>query len=334
MARILTNKYNLPQEFVRAVQVDRHITNGDISVTQLIDSPQVRLLKRMEDYEVDVSDMLQMLQGTAMHKVLELASINNSERRVIQEAADILSFHKQKKLADYMIEKMDEIIPPTEEEEGLHTELNLTLDVEGWTISGTVDRYLETAKRLSDYKNTGVYIWMYPEGFEKYEAQQNIYAYMLREHGYEVETASIICLFKDWKTADKNRQGKSYPPKRIMERQIKLYPHNKIGAFIRKRVLLHQEAERSGSAECTQKDRWASEDTFAVKCPKLKKAVRVLPVKAEAELFIKRNEAKYKYKGGLFIEERKGISRRCAEYCPVASKCPQYKAEIGQLRIN
>lgn len=335
MAEILTNKYNLPFEFENAVRVDRHVTNGDISVTQLIDSPQVRILKKQYDYEVDVSEKLQMLQGTAMHKILEMASMGDSERRVIQEAADILKFYKQEKLAAYMIEQMNKLIEPSPQEAGLHVELNLTIEVEGWTISGTVDRYSEATKEIIDYKNNGVYVWIYPESFQKYEAQQNIYAYMLREsEGFEVNKASIVSLFKDWKRGDKIRMGKKYPEKPVMKKELRLYPHSKIGSYIRKRVLLHQEAEKTGQAHCTPKDRWAENDSYAVKCPKLKNAVRVVDTKEKAELFVSRNEAKYKNRKGLFIEHRPAKSRRCAEYCPVRSKCPQYKEEIGQLSVE
>ena len=51
MATKITNNHNLPEAFVRACKVDRHKVVGDISTTQLIDAPQVRMLKKFNDIE-------------------------------------------------------------------------------------------------------------------------------------------------------------------------------------------------------------------------------------------------------------------------------------------
>ena len=66
MPRILTNKYGLPNTLYDAIKYDTHKLAGDISVTTLIDAPQVRLLKKKHTYEEDVVDGLYALMGTAL----------------------------------------------------------------------------------------------------------------------------------------------------------------------------------------------------------------------------------------------------------------------------
>jgi len=55
------------------------------------------------------------------------------------------------------------------------------------TISGTLDYYDGYNNILQDYKHTSVYSWIYPESRKTWEAQLNIYAYMLKKHGYKVK---------------------------------------------------------------------------------------------------------------------------------------------------
>ena len=67
----LTNTKGLPDVFLKACEPRKQ--TSDISVTQLIDSPRaVQLKKRHYDsLEVDVSDQIWALFGTAIHNVLE-----------------------------------------------------------------------------------------------------------------------------------------------------------------------------------------------------------------------------------------------------------------------
>lgn len=70
---IITNKYNLPQTIVNAVNRSNAKVEKRISVTDLIGSPLIRQLKlkHWDEIEVDASDMLWALLGSAVHYVLE-----------------------------------------------------------------------------------------------------------------------------------------------------------------------------------------------------------------------------------------------------------------------
>jgi CRISPR/Cas system-associated exonuclease Cas4 (RecB family) len=63
-----------------------------------------------------------------------------------------------------------------------------TFHVDG--VVGTVDRYYASSKRIVDYKTTR---WLKPGNlpYGSHEAQVNIYAYLMRENGYEVDSGAI-----------------------------------------------------------------------------------------------------------------------------------------------
>jgi len=69
----ITNKYDLPHILVAAMENDPYTRgDADISVTQLIDSPRVReLRKEHPDRESDVSDMVWAFFGQSVHAMLE-----------------------------------------------------------------------------------------------------------------------------------------------------------------------------------------------------------------------------------------------------------------------
>ena len=68
----ITNKYNLPQALVDAVKNHEH-KKGNFSVTQLLKGSTEIALEMMysDKLEMDVSDMFNMLLGTAVHQLLE-----------------------------------------------------------------------------------------------------------------------------------------------------------------------------------------------------------------------------------------------------------------------
>ena len=74
----ITNHFNLPQPLVDSVKSDEWYEKGDcdISVTQLIGPPQIRLLseKHKDELEQDVTDRIFMLFGSAVHNILEKAN--------------------------------------------------------------------------------------------------------------------------------------------------------------------------------------------------------------------------------------------------------------------
>jgi hypothetical protein len=79
-----------------------------------------------------------------------------------------------------------------------HGLLEASSDASAWTertyasggVVGTVDRYYPSLRRIVDFKTTR---WLKPENlpYGSHEVQANIYAYLMRENGHEVDEAFI-----------------------------------------------------------------------------------------------------------------------------------------------
>lgn len=77
---MVTNKYNLPQALVNLTK-DREYVDNRFSVTELLGPTREILLSRQHyrEIEVDVSDTISALFGSAVHKLLEEADNENAE---------------------------------------------------------------------------------------------------------------------------------------------------------------------------------------------------------------------------------------------------------------
>jgi len=305
MAIILTNKYGIDEAIVNACKIDNHVTIGDISCTQLLDSPQVRMLRKQHDVEEDVTDRIWALMGTAVHYVVELGEITSREARQLLEAAEILMRKDQEKAAKWMYNFIEEQYPDHKDKDVM-TEQTLSHTIDGMTFSGTLDRFRISTGALSDYKNTSVWAYMNEESKKKWIGQQNVYAFLLREAGYEVKSASITAIFRDFSAGKRFQKG--YPDKPIATIPLKLYDHAFMYDYIAKRIKLHKDAELHGIIpNCTNKEMWATATTYAATAPGRKKAIRVFPNKGMADAFLLGDGAKYDQ---AYIQERPGEHKR------------------------
>lgn len=339
MARKLTNKYNLPETLVKAAAYDTHRVSGDLSVTQLIDAPQIRILKKRNDYTEDVSESIYALMGTALHHILERANIDSVRKRAfiltaetIMRQADILSKDapdKAEKLrngANWIFSLIPIFFPETEERYLFEVTLRVEYDDLKAVLYGTFDIYDKWEKKLWDYKFCSVYQYIYEDSRKKWWDQGNIYANMLRKNGYPVEGISIVAFFRDW-SATFNRE-KDYPERPIMEIPCPLYSYDDIEKYITERIRIHRLADQGIIQPCTGQERWASSDSFAVMTAGAKRAHRVFDMREAALAYIEENRAKL---NKPWIQNRPGYSRRCEKYCPVADFCGQRQEELQKL---
>lgn len=317
-----------------AMSVDNHRTRGDISVTQLIDAPQIRMLKRKHKFEEELSDRLFMLLGTALHHILEMTNVKSEDHRAMKQVIDF--FHRQSKVEGPHSERFKNVEKFLNEicneyfkadDSPLLFEQTLFFEIDGMTISMTFDLYDKINKTLMDYKLTSSWSVIYPESKLKWSAQQNVYAYGLRKHGFEVNESKIVAIIKDWSKSKAN--DRSYPQGPIVEIPIELYSQESMEDYLKGRVKLHKLAESGTQVDCTAKEMWAKSDTYAIKTAGRKTAVKLFDSKPMADAFIR--DQSHKYPKGLTIELRPGGRMRCEEYCPVKSVCPQYKEYINQL---
>ena len=262
MPVILTNKTNIPEVFARACEIDRHRTYGDISVTGLIDAPQPRYLKATNNIEEDVADRLWMLFGTAMHHIVERAEIGNARARQLIDAVITMEelsdeniikdpkfgSERLKSAAQYLRDLAKACFPEAFNSKDLIEKTMsvwIKTDIGSLELSGTVDKFESEPGILTDYKLTSTWGYVYEESKKKWYAQQNTYAWMLRELGYTVNEAKISALFKDW-SAVNLLKNKNYPKSMVMDIPVKLYPHDQMTEYVKERAKIHLMLKRGG----------------------------------------------------------------------------------------
>jgi len=280
----ITNHTALPEPVFQALTRSDYTKGGsNRSVTQLIDSPRVRILRKENDERIseDAADMLWSVLGTAVHKMFE-----------------------------------------DNEVEGHISEERLYAEVENWIISGAIDvqRGEENGKvTVLDYKCTSAWSVIY--GKPEWDKQLNFYAWLV-EHCKDIKVGKlqIVAVLRDWQRK-KAEVDSHYPQAPIVMVDIPLWSFEERDAYVRGRVMIHQDAEfqrLTGETLplCSDEERWKKEDSFAVKKSGNKRALRVFDSMEQAEAYMK---------DGMEIEVRKGKCVRCEDnYCKVAEFCDQY----------
>ena len=298
---MITNKHGLPDSFLNYARSDKYSRgDADISVTQLIDAPQVLLLreKHQEETSTDVMDMIFALFGTAVHSVLETGKTPN----VV----------KEQRLYD---------------------------TVRGWKISGAIDQYeiLGDDLVITDYKVTSVWSVMFDK--QEWINQLNVYAYLLEVHKQKPVTNIKICaILRDWNRTQA-RLKPDYPQHPVAYIDIPLWSMKERIKYVNDRVTAHQDARQMFDLDdkltpCSDKERWAKEDKWAVIKKGNKKAFRVFNNKQDAENLVYDLSDKLAldvHKRNHDIEFRKGEYTRCkSNYCGVADFCQQYKETTNE----
>ncbi len=287
----ITNNHNLPESFVNFARNDKYSKGkSDISVTTLIDSPRVRLLREANsaDLTSDAADMIWPLFGTAVHHILE----------------------------------------SSKNDKGVTLEERLYADVNGWVLSGAVDHQKTDGKTISitDYKVTSVWSVIY--GKIEWEQQLNCYAFLAQKNkGMKVKSLQICAILRDWNRREAERK-EEYPKAPVVLIDIPIWPDTKRIEYIKERIAMHQDAQvdydlSGGFPPCSDEERWKRGEAWAVKKKGLKRAMRVFDNEEDAEKFMTGQTVPVE------LEHRAGELVRCnGDYCGVANFCSQFKGDI------
>lgn len=251
----ITNNTFLPEPVFQALtKSDYTKGSSNRSVTQLIDSPRVRILRKENDERIseDAADMLWSVLGTAVHKMFE-----------------------------------------DNEVEGHISEERLYAEVENWVISGAIDvQRDESDGRVAvlDYKCTSAWSVIY--GKPEWDKQLNFYAWLV-EHCKDIPVGKlqIVAVLRDWQRK-KAELDSSYPQAPIVMVDIPLWSFEERDAYVRGRVKIHQDAEfqrlTGGDLPfCSDEEQWKKGDSFAVKKSGNKRALRVFDSMEQAEAYMK-----------------------------------------------
>lgn len=291
---MITNSLNLPQPFVDAATSDYKPTDGRYSVTRVLGSPceAVLLRRHCEEIDYDVAQNVWQIFGSAVHKILEES----------QETEDQIK-------ENYLTVPIDE----------------------HYTISGIFDLYDDSTGTVTDYKTC--VNWKVKFGdFSDWRRQTLYYCWMLRRIGFSnAHRGEIVALIKDHnkREAAKDKEYPQYPVFVVSwdftEEDLETAEKD-IRSWFRD-VAIAESLPDDELIPCTEEQRWAKPEKWAVKKGKQKRALRVLGSEDEAQSYIDRypeNEKKQ-----LWIEHRIGEDTKCDGYCDVRRWCPYYQSKVN-----
>lgn len=286
----ITNINNLPAPFVSAVEREYQYKDKQYSATQLLKGSCEAVLERRHHNEIesDVSDMIWLIFGTAVHSILENA----------EEEAEQLKENK------------------------------IVIDVDGgYKLSGIFDLYDAKEKKVTDYKTATVWKVIYND-WDDYRKQLLIYAYMLKKIGFECNKGEIIATLKDHsKSKAKYDTSYPQFPVHKVSFEFSDNDFKEIERFIKNKfneIKLQEALSDDKLIPCTDVERWHKDDKYAVMKEGRKSALKVCSSKIEANeyIFSKNLDSKH------YIEFREGQDTKCDDYCNVKQWCPFYKAKL------
>lgn len=308
MPRTYTNNYFLPEAFARAVRNDTYVKRGDISITGLIDSPRIRLLKKTFNYEEDVADSVWSVFGTAVHAIIERGSVDH---------ADAIC------------------------------EIAMNMKIGPWSVTGTSDMYEVSNKTITDWKVTSVWkVKNGIKDTDSWVKQLNCYSAMLQNPTCEkiidgqstfktfpVERINIVAILKDWKRREA-AYNPEYPQTPVVKLTLPVYSPEAMLGYMNKRVELHLKEEQEFYSSdikhnedalsiCSDDERWSQAPTWRMKTKGKKKSLKNFVVENEKDEQFAMEYFRNKVikVPDLTIEKSTRVDMRCSEFCPVNIHC-------------
>jgi len=196
-------------------------------------------------------------------------------------------------------------------------EERLVAEMQGWRIGGKVDLLRMEGEQygIDDYKLTS--IWATKDEKPEWTFQLNVYAWLARQHGFNITQLRIVNILRDWSKPRAARE-KDYPQVGVVIREVPLWPADICERNLAAALTLHQQAQAIKSDDdlplCSEQERWTKPPVFAVKKKGRQRAIK---------LFTDATEAAASMVGAkdLYIEERPGVDVRCVSYCPCKPFC-------------
>lgn len=219
-----TNKYGLPEAFVRAVVNDPYTKGAsDFSATGLANPPRATALiaKHYDEIEVDVTSRVAAIIGQGSHTIAE---------RAARPGIDLC-------------------------EERLFAKFEV--DGQTFTVSGQVDLYETDSQTLMDWKTTKAYAFSKATGNgqkPEWIEQLNIGAELLRRNGHDPKKLVIIAMLKDWSARDAGSAG--MPESEVLSVELPMWSPEKVVAHITDRIRAHVKA-RTELPLCNAKENWS-----------------------------------------------------------------------------
>jgi hypothetical protein len=278
--RTYTNVLGLPEPIVRAVVNDDYDPQADFSATGLIKPPRVLALERQHAADI-VEDVADRLW----------ALIGQVGHTILERAGNQCGI--------------------TERRLFIKRELNGAL----YTISGKMDLWDDTV--ILDYKFTSR--WTTRDGLKpEWEQQLNLYMLLARENGLPATEARIIAIYRDWSVGEARKSKDDYPQRQVEQFKVPIWSRKRQEEFLMQRMFMHL-AARTTLPDCTDEERWARPEKWAVIKQGNQNASKLFEDKNEAVLEAQNRGPAYD------VERRPGVQTRCLDYCAAAPWCKQFE---------
>lgn len=279
----VTNRLNLPAAFVSASDTNRHNAPGCFSATTLNKGAKEIILtdRHWDEITIDASDNVWAVFGTAVHALLESHKDNN--------------FHEE----------------------------SFKVPVSNSFVTGQVDSYDMENATIYDWKTASVWKIQFKD-FADWRAQGLTYAYLMQQSGLEVKRCCFVALLKDY-SKTKAKTDASYPQSPVYKYEFEVTAEDMAETRDRilNKVLEIESAYEKNDDEiepCSQEERWADNEKFAVMKNGRKTAIKLFDNEADADAMAG------ELGNAHYVEHRPAISRKCLDYCNCKDFCSFYKS--------
>jgi hypothetical protein len=288
----ITNKHGVPETLVSLAN-KQYYSKGkaNYSVTEIISPPRIQRLRMRHNDEME-QDVADMLW-----------QLLGSALHVVAERGE----HP-----DYI------------------TEERLNASVDGVILSGAIDIQKVTPQGIiiTDYKFTSA--WALRQDKFEWEAQQNIYAWLVNKVKEKPVVGVQICaLIRDWSRREASVKA-DYPQAPIQVIDLPQWDLERTEAYIKERITLHMDSKVQDDwgedlPLCSAEERWVRGDAWAVMREGKKRASKVCETEEEAKEVM----ASIPEKEKPYIEKRAGEAIRCTgDFCGVSKWCNQYQESL------
>jgi hypothetical protein len=288
----ITNKHSVPETLVSLANKQYYSKgNANYSVTEIISPPRIQRLRMRHNDEME-QDVADMLW-----------QLLGSALHVVAERGE----HP-----DYI------------------TEERLNASVDGVILSGAIDIQKVTPQGIiiTDYKFTSA--WALRQDKFEWEAQQNIYAWLVNKVKEKPVVGVQICaLIRDWSRREASVKA-DYPQAPIQVIDLPQWDLERTEAYIKERITLHMDSKVQDDwgedlPLCSAEERWVRGDAWAVMREGKKRASKVCETEEEAKEVM----ASIPEKEKPYIEKRAGEAIRCTgDFCGVSKWCNQYQESL------
>nr|DAW91328.1 MAG TPA: protein of unknown function DUF3799 [Bacteriophage sp.] len=291
----ITNKLNLPKQLVDLISSDYQPKKHQYSCTTILKSTRQVILERRHNNEIeqDVSEMVWCIFGILAHSVIE-----NSQE-------DVGQFKEEKLKVDL----------------GKYCK-----ELEGYYLSGRSDMIDLLDKCITDWKTASCWKVIYKD-FEDWRKEMLIYAWAVKDMGFEIDKAQAIAFLKDHNKT-KAKVDSSYPQLPVWVEKFKFTDKDfeDIEEFIKNRFLelkKYEDVPDEDLPMCSMEERWNEGDKYIVIKKGNKRATKIHKTLEEAEKHLDNLEKNYP--NMYEIQKRLGEDKRCLEYCSACEFCPYYQ---------